>query len=479
MAPFVMRGVCAALSLLAFLARARRWPMLLVLIGGVLALTPGPATPAAAIGNPPNKPAARLQIVVTSVKIHDDREGLLSGDGEMLMYVGIWRCTNGLPLCESASPQGVPDGLPNSVSTMAEPLARTGIFIYGGTGDTVTLGDVVPGGGEMWGVGTSEDFGFPVYPDQNYTVQFDMTESDEVNVWDFDSDEYMGYAYQRISLNDLALGTHTQRSIHPGGGPGDYSVTYEVRMVAAADLSPSFLKVEPVAGTTRSHVCIGVVNAGTVASDSMYVALKVDGVVPTGGRVDAATLGAGENGVSCVDVVLPASGQHTLTGVVDAVSNVNEYNELNNEIEYPYVAPNKTAGPDAAPTPTATPGGRVLEEGGKPDLAVASVEVNGQQPNGKSDCTEGKRSVSVVVKNDGAAVARKVAVQLAVDGGQAATKQVASVQPGEAEEVAFEDVRLKKGQQKLTATVDPKNAVDEGDDGNNDLSVTVTCTGRD
>ena len=74
-------------------------------------------------------------------------------------------------------------------------------------------------------------------------------------------------------------------------------------------------------------------------------------------------------------------------------------------------------------------------------------------------------------------IAKKVTVQLAVAGGQTETGVISSLQPGESGEVTF-DVRLKKGQQKLTATVDPKNAIDEGNDSNNDLTVTATCAAK-
>jgi hypothetical protein len=378
----------------------------------------------------------------------------------------------------SSAPNGVPDAMPNSIAGIAEPIARFGKLFSAGTGDLVTLDTVLPGGGgEMWGVGTSDELGFPVYPGRHYVVQFDMAEEDD-DV--FTNGEYMGFVYQNITLEDTALGTHTVRSLkEDGSGPGDYTVTYEVRKAPAADLRPGYIKVTPVAGSTKSHVCMSVINSEMVAADPFFVALRVDGTVPSGGRVSVGPLGGGEYGESCVDVVLPATGQHTLTAVVDEASTVNEYNELNNELEQTYQGTQKIGG--EPPTPTPTSGGRVLEEVRKAELSVSAIKVNGQEPDGKNDCSaanNGKNKVVVVVKNDGTAAAGKVTVQLAVEGGQTLTRVVASLEPGESDEATFENVGLKKGQQKLTATVDPRNAFDEGDDDNNDLTVTVTCAGR-
>jgi hypothetical protein len=482
--PTALRILCAVDVLLPRFASRRRWLLSLVLIGGLLVSTFGAPVQIGTAAEPPNKPAARLQIVVKNVKIHDDREGIFSGDGEMRFFVGIWACKpDGPSPCVSSRPSSVPDAMPNSVSNFGEPLSRFGKLFGAGTGDLVVLDAVLPGsGGEMWGAGTSADLGFPVYPGRHYVVQFDMAEEDD-DV--FTNGEYMGFVYQDISLEDTALGTHTVRSLkEDGSGQGDYTVTYEVRKAPAADLRPGYIKVTPVGGSNKSHVCMSVINSETVAADPFFVALKVDGSVPAGGRVSVGTLGGGEYGESCVDVLLPTSGEHTLTAVVDEVSTVNEYNELNNELAQPYQG-TKAAGPEApdtgttgSPAPTPAPSGSKIEEIRKPDLAVASIEVNGQQPDGKNGCKDGKNSILVVVKNDGTADARKITVQLAVGGGQGATKLIASLQPGESGEVAFEDVGLKKGQQKLTAIVDPKNAIGEGDDDNNELTVTVACASK-
>ena len=56
---------------------------------------------------------------------------------------------------------------------------------------------------------------------------------------------------------------------------------------------------------------------------------------------------------------------------------------------------------------------------------------------------------------------------------------MANLEAGDQREVRFDDVRLKQGERKLTATVDPKNAVAEVRDDDNELKVTVRCQADD
>jgi hypothetical protein len=302
-----LRALSAAGYLLSHLTRTRRWPLSLALVGGLLASSLGAPVPVG-VAAEPTKPSARLQIVVKNVKIHDDRDGILSGDGEMRFFAGIWRCkSDGQPLCVSSTPAGVPDALPRSVASFGEPLARTGILFSAGRGDTAALNSVIPGsGGEMWGQDTSPELGFAVYSGQHYMVQFDMEEWDGES---YNNSDYMGLVYQQISLENTGLGTHTARSLSEDGThPGDYTVTYEVRRAPVSDLTPGYIKVAPVPGSPKSHVCMSAVNHELEESGPFVVALRVDGTVPPGGRIEASTLGGGEFGESCVDVELPASG---------------------------------------------------------------------------------------------------------------------------------------------------------------------------
>ena len=69
-------------------------------------------------------------------------------------------------------------------------------------------------------------------------------------------------------------------------------------------------------------------------------------------------------------------------------------------------------------------------------------------------------------------------MRLAVDGDEVAERPSAAWRPGKEREVRFDDVRSKKGERKLTATVDPENAVAESNEDNNELKVTVALQGR-
>ena len=184
----------------------------------LLASVLGPPAPTATAAPPP-EPAAQLQVVVKEVKVHDDREGTFSGEGEMRLFVGIWRCKQGVPLpCVGSYIEGQPERMDTSFPNTAGPIARSGALFNAGTGETVTLDRPVPQRGDvMWGGNTSEERGFAVYAGERYVMQFDMDEWDAAEP--FGTDEYMGYAFHFLGTGELSLGigTHTARSLKNGG----------------------------------------------------------------------------------------------------------------------------------------------------------------------------------------------------------------------------------------------------------------------
>src|SRR5262245_26137663 len=100
----------------------------LALAASLLLVTLPPPGPAIA----QSTEEARLQIAVQQVKIHDDREGVLSGQGEMDLWIEIWDC-----------PEWVP--LPCSDHRYSGPsVAHASRRFSASTGDTVTLDEVVP-----------------------------------------------------------------------------------------------------------------------------------------------------------------------------------------------------------------------------------------------------------------------------------------------------------------------------------------------
>jgi subtilase family serine protease len=108
---------------------------------------------------------------------------------------------------------------------------------------------------------------------------------------------------------------------------------------------------------------------------------------------------------------------------------------------------------------------------------VTAIDVDGQASDGQGACTAGANEVVVTVKNAGASKAADFALRLLVDGenGQAKQQQVVGLEAAQERKVNFDDVRLKKGARHLTAVADAGQAVDEAQENNNDLLVTVRC----
>lgn len=116
--------------------------------------------------------------------------------------------------------------------------------------------------------------------------------------------------------------------------------------------------------------------------------------------------------------------------------------------------------PTLAPAPPTLVAGRR-----QADLTIGAIKMNGQIPDDKDDCRDGK--------NAGTAEADDVAVRLAADGAEAGTQAVKGLEAGKEREVRFEGVRLKKGEHTLTATLKATGAKADADQG--ELKVTVHC----
>jgi len=435
--------MCCAL---ASVRTAHRTVVALPLAASLLLVTLPPPEPAVA----QSKEEARLHIAVQQVKIHDDREGALSGQGEIDLWVEIWECPEWAPLPCSDHRYSGPS------------IAHASRRFSGATGDTVTLDQVVP----------REFEGFAVYPGYHYVVQFGMIESDDV--WSLG--EEMGQVYHVLGTGErgLGLGTHTARSSYNfsgAGRAGDFTITYEIRRAPLPDLRPVGIKVHDLPAGTEKLVCMAFQNAEAGDAGPFEVALYVDHVGPSRRSVTAGRLPPGTSAELCVETALPNSGQHVLAVVVDEPRALTEFNETNNVYEQPYTGPNAATSPTASPTSSPS----------LPDLTIGAIRVNGRAPDGKDDCKEGKNDVTVVVKNAGAADAGAFVVRLQVDGesGSGIEKSVPGLEAGQEREVRFEDVRLKKGERKLAATADAGKAVTEADEANNALTVSAGCKDDD
>ena len=87
--------------------------------------------------------------------------------------------------------------------------------------------------------------------------------------------------------------------------------------------------------------------------------------------------------------------------------------------------------------------------------------------------------MTAIVKNAGTANAGPIAVRLTVDGDEVGEESIDELAAGKEREIRFDEVRLKKGERKLTATLDPKNTVAESSEDNNERLVTARCQDDD
>jgi hypothetical protein len=382
------------------------------------------------------EPAARLHVVVKEIKIHDDREGFLSGQGEMNLTTRVWPC-----------PEGIPPPCEDVYAALADRRAQ----FNASTGATVILDQQVP----------QEIVGFPLYPGQPNAVQFVIYESDGVST----DPEYMGEVVHVLDIGEhgLGLGTHTERSHRADGGAGDYTITYEIRPAPLADLRPVNIRLEDLPGGAKKRVCMAVQDIEIGHAGPFEVALQVDGVEPPDARASVSDLAPGNHTWACVETTLPTAGQHQLAAVVDPRRALVEFNETNNVYEQAYTAP--------AAAPSAT----------EPDLVIGAIRVNGREPDGKDDCKEGKNDVVVVVQNASTASAGDFLVRLIVDDdGDAEERGVDDgLEAGQERELKFRDVTLKKGLRSLAATADSTVGIDESNEGNNTLEVTARCEDDD
>jgi hypothetical protein len=405
------------------------------------ALGPMPSVGSAA---EPADPAARIQVVTKQVYIHDDREGIFSGGGEMELYVDIWRCEEGIP----------PPCLDQAPALPGDAGVRTGFF-DASTGDTVTLERVVPGG----------PAGFAVHAGRHHVVRFNMFEEDG----SFKGED-MGDVFHVLDTGEhgLGIGTHTARSFDEERySLGDFTITYEIRPAPLPDLKALHqITVDDLPGSAEKRVCMVAQNDALVPAGPFEVALRVDGVVPPDGKHPVASLGPRMNYTACVETALPTSGQHLLAAVVDGPRAVVEFDETNNVYEQTYTATESSAPPSQA----------------LPDLTVSAVRVRGQVPDGKDDCKKGRNDVSVLVKNTGAVKAGDFRVRLVVDddSGTAREEELADgLDAGKEHEVRFDDVRLTKGERTLLVIADAKGAIAESKEDNNELKVTARCQDDD
>ena len=410
---------------------------------------------------------ARVQVIMHSVKIFDDRDGRFAGDGEFYFWYTLV-CAQLTDRC----------------------LGNEEVFLDGyekrfsaGSGETYALNQAVPvDGSPTNGYQATSDTGYPLYPGHNYRLRWGMEENDSIT----DREQMGDFRHHMTADTNWGIGTFTTRSARADGSPGDFELTYEVRPVPMPDLRPVNIKIQDIPGGPKQRVCVAVQNIGPVAANPFGVVLRVNGDVPFGAQGSSPGLTSGNATDVCIETELPAGGPHKIEAYVDPGQAIIEYNEANNAYEQSYTG----SGPAPAPSPEPGPilitsQGKGKDDGqgeaqtqSKVDLTVSGIKVNGQVPDGKNDCKDGKNAATIVVKNTGSAKASAFTVRLAVDGGEAIEETVDGLDAGKEREVKLDDVRLKKGAQKLIATADSKAAIAESNEENNERTVTAACGGN-
>jgi hypothetical protein len=426
--------------------------------------------PAPARAATPPDPAARLQVVIKSVKIFDDHEWF--GSGEMHLWTTMWICD----VRAAVSPCWRSEDFP------PRHYAAASVEFSASSDSTVTLNRVVPQPGD-YAVGSdlvSMETGFTMNYGRFYRLQFGMWESDATVVelgqcFTFvlcDPDPSLGEVHMDLNQqSEWGFGTRTMRSVREGGGPGDFQITFEIRRTPLPDLQPTAIELlQNPAGT--DSVCLVVENVGEEDAGPFEMAFRIDGQEVPGGTLAAVGLAAGQSGKHCLQTELPR-GVHKLSVYVDEDRAVAEMDEYNNRFEREAVI----RPPGLAPTGVGT-GGDAPAVGDpiRPDLVVTSLKA-ARDANGSGQCEGGKTNyLFAQVKNVGPVAAGPFAVRVEVSGDLKNEKgSGAGLAAGATMEVTIPTDDLKDGSQPVKVIADGDNQVSEQDEGNNTYQITANC----
>jgi CARDB protein len=232
---------------------------------------------------PSHQPVLRLELVVDSIRIHDDADP--TGSGE-------WR----IGVVFSGSPG---DG--QAHRTFRNNNARSGT--------TWTLNEVVG----------------PLSVFSGDAVRIDAAGVDNDGGF-LNDDDYLGRVHNSFTEGERwGSGTHTQRS-----STGNYSITYTIRPATLPDLRLTAMGPRPgqlLLADTPSQLCASYRNEGTVRAGEFSVDFLIDGEFEA--REIRPFLNAGDVGITCADLTVSA-GQHEVTVMLDAAFVIDESSETNN-----------------------------------------------------------------------------------------------------------------------------------------------------
>src|SRR4051794_39284085 len=233
-------------------AAVGRWSLVLGVIAASLISAFGP--PQAAVADTPPDPAARLQVLVKSFHIYDDRDLFGAGDEAWVVELCSAAASG---FCGADSKQDTYGG---------------DIPFHASGGADVTINYLLPQAGDSRTADVTPEAGMPVYSDRRYHLLFTMEDQDFV-----DGDDMGAIDANLTEANGWDIGTHTARSIHGDGSPGDYSATWEVRRAPLPDLTIKNMYIQDPAGSPL--ICAEIGNVGERPAASSMLTVETEGRV--------------------------------------------------------------------------------------------------------------------------------------------------------------------------------------------------------
>jgi hypothetical protein len=442
-----------ALSLLAVVAALQSWPHSESVVS--------------ADHVPTHDPETRLQVVIKRIVLHDISEPFYESEAEVKLSLFFLRVD---PSCPAYS---LEDACLRDLATVHFPQMDMSEGESRVIERTVPLTeDAVATDGSI-----STAFGIPVYEGQAYRMVIYGYDEDSVPGFD----DFLGRIDRIISGGDgWVAPPNLQRAVdddsgNAQGGPGKFSLEYEIRRIPLPDLEPTDIKLLDLAGAPNDTVCVSVLNRGAMDAGPFETWLVLDGAIPPLGKAEAGKLDSGQAGELCMNVTLPTTGNHYLTALVDEPRGIFEENDTNNRYAEPYNAPQNATGGGSSSTPPPS---------GPADLFLSGLSIKGERTNGASGCDPGRNDITVSIKNLGGTEASNFVVQLTArpeesndneDDGISQNKIVATFNAGASQDVEFQDVRLNRGLYEMEAIVDARRSVSESDEDNNEFKLTVNC----
>jgi hypothetical protein len=414
-------------------------------------------------------PDARLQVIIRTVEILEDHD---IGSGQFIFAVLFWRVNPG---CQA----DLPDYTCNTILAHSAPIEFSA-----NDGETRAVDRTVPDpspGATVHDATIGPEGGIPVRNGQTFGILIVGHEKD-----DFFSDD-VGTIFRLLTPeNNWDIGVWRDRGrqevgctifppgcpFEPGGVPADTIVTYEIRRVPLPDLTIEDIRYLSVSG--KQFICPVIVNRGDVPSGVFPLTVRADRE-PVKSLDHLGPLSVGGVTDPCIPRSDLPAASHLLSFRLDEDKQVPESQERNNLYEHRIEAispasPATGAGPASGTVIVADPMTGQAGVSQQADLVLTSVKLSVGQA-----CKAGKNDIAVAVKNQGAAATPAFSVRLSVDDDDEDEKAVAPLDAGKELLLAFEDVRLKKGERRVVATVDAKKSVTESDEQNNERVMTLRC----